>query len=31
MTSRKFIELFDALWQTGPTIEYKNPENWTRN
>jgi hypothetical protein len=25
---KKFLELFDALWQEGPRTEYKNPDDW---
>jgi hypothetical protein len=27
--TKKFLELFDVLWQEGPRTQYKNPENWS--
>lgn len=30
MPRKKFVELFDVLWQPGPRIEYRNPDSWTR-
>ena len=30
MPSKKFVELFDVLWQAGPRIEYRNPDCWTK-
>ena len=26
---KKFLELFDALWQEGPKTQYRNPDKWT--
>jgi hypothetical protein len=26
---KKFLELWDALWQDGPRTEYRNPDSWT--
>ena len=28
LSSKKFLELFDVLWQEGPRTEYKNPDAW---
>jgi hypothetical protein len=28
LDKKKFLELFDVLWQEGPRTQYKNPENW---
>ena len=28
LSSKKFLELFEILWQEGPRTEYKNPDAW---
>lgn len=29
-SERDFLKIYDAIWQEGPKITYKNPENWRK-
>ena len=29
LKSDDFIKLYEILWQEGPKVQYKNPDNWS--
>jgi hypothetical protein len=29
-SSQEFLKIYDAIWQEGPKIFYKNPDNWRK-
>ncbi|MCJ7559144.1 hypothetical protein MUO79_00820 [Candidatus Bathyarchaeota archaeon] len=30
LSSDKFLECFDAMWQRGPFVKYQNPDAWIK-
>jgi len=28
LPNREFLKVFEALWEIGPKVRYKNPEGW---
>ena len=30
LSSKKFLEGYDALWKEGPSIKYQNPDAWNK-
>ena len=31
LSSQEFLKVYDAIWQEGPKIFYKNPDNWRKS
>jgi hypothetical protein len=25
----EFLRIYDAIWEEGPKVQYKNPDKWT--
>jgi hypothetical protein len=28
LSREDFLELFDLVWEAGPSVRYQNPDNW---
>ena len=31
LSSQEFLKVYDAIWQEGPKIFYKDPDNWRKS
>ena len=31
LSSQEFVKLFDAMWEQGPKVNYKDPDKWRGN